>query len=473
MSRAPRKGLRGWLRISGWEAAGRLLAWLTGALARELLGRIGDRLAQDGAARQLRRRSEALGRLITILGGLRGPFVKLGQFASLRYDVLPADAREALASLHDRVPPLPFEIVRRTVEQELGGPTESYFRRFEPAPIGAASIAQVHRAELKDGTLVAVKVQYPWIAASAAMDLRLIRSGLRLFGLMTGRSVPQEQQLFEEFAAGLSEELDFTHEARSAEQIAENLADDSRILVPAVFHQYSSKRVLTASYYETIPIDRETLAKHGIEVRPVLETLARAYAKMVFVDGLFHADPHPGNLYVVAEPGMTSQPRVLFVDFGLSKHLDPRLRDAMRQGLYALLQRDVDGFVERMQDMDMIAPGARSEVHAAIASMFAEISATAGNGPAPENALGLAGSQVLGLKDQAKLLLQDTPGLQLPNDLLLYAKTLSYLFALGDRLAPDVDLLRLSLPYLLRFLAESPRPPASGISDPGEDPGGG
>ncbi|MFP8873442.1 MAG: hypothetical protein VCB42_02675, partial [Myxococcota bacterium] len=160
-------------------------------------------------------------------------------------------------------------------------------------------------------------------------------------------------------------------------------------------------------------------------------------------------------------------------DFGLSKRLDPRLRDAMRQGLYALLQRDVDTFVERMEDMDMIAPGAQSEVRAAIASMFAEISATAGSSPDPENALGLAGSQVLGLKDQAKRLLQETPGLQLPNDLLLYAKTLSYLFALGERLAPDVDLLRLSLPYLLRFLAESPRPAVSGISDPGEGPGAG
>ena len=170
---------------------------------------------------------------------------------------------------------------------------------------------------------------------------------------------------------------------------------------------------------------------------------------------------------------MTTHPRVLFVDFGLSKRLDPNLRDAMRKGLYALLQRDVDGFVFHMDEMGMIEGGAQEGVRQAITSMFGTISQAAQSSDEPSQALGIAGSQVLGLKDRAKVLLEQTPGLQLPNDLLLYAKTLSYLFALGDRLAPDVDLLRLSLPYLLRFLAESPNEkPQAPFSGRDADPAG-
>ena len=471
MSPAYQGGLRRWWRTSGCQAGTNLLAWLSALLIRELGGRIGDLWTQRADSRRRSRRIRAERRLIEILGELRGPFVKIGQFASLRYDVLSADTREALTSLQEHVPPLAFGDIREIIEYELSSPLESHFQHFDPVAIGSASIGQVHRAHLEDGTAVAVKVQYPWIAASVVSDLRIIRSGLWLFGTFTGRRIPQLQQLFTEFSAGLQEELDFTHEARCAEQIALNLAGDSSILVPQVFHEQSTSRVLTASYHETVPIEREVLERHGIAVRPVLEALTRAYAKMVFVDGLFHADPHPGNLYVVKEPDMATHPRVLFVDFGLSKRLEPQLRDAMRQGLYALLQRDVDAFVGRMHEMGMIEAGATDQVHAAITAMFEQINASTSSHPDPENALGIAGSQVLGLKDQAKLLLEETPGLQLPNDLLLYAKTLSYLFALGDRLAPEVDLLRLALPYLLRFLAESPGSPANRLNDRDEDPG--
>jgi ubiquinone biosynthesis protein len=190
---------------------------------------------------------------------------------------------------------------------------------------------------------------------------------------------------------------------------------------------------------------RERLA---VEPGAVLQILARAYAKQIFVDGLFHADPHPGNLFVIDEPDARTRPRVLFVDFGLSERLDPTLRRELRKGIHALLQRDLESFVDRMDSMGMIAPGARPGVTQAVGEMFERIQQAGGG------TLGVAGSQVLGLKDEAKALLQKTPGLQLPNDLLLYAKTLSYLFALGEDLDPDVDLIKLSLPYLLRFLAE-------------------
>ena len=220
--------------------------------------------------------------------------------------------------------------------------------------------------------------------------------------------------------------------------------------MPTIHPELSTRRVLTMSFEPCVRVDdRAGLARLGVRAADVLQILAHAYAKQVFLDGLFHADPHPGNLFVLETPDAAKRPRVLFVDFGLCRRLSPELRSAMRQGIYAVLQRDLDAFLARMDDMGMIAPGAEPGVRAAVAGMFERLESTGRAG----GMLGASSGAVLALKDEAKRLLQDTPGLQLPNDLLLYAKTLSYLFALGESLDPDADLMQISLPYLLKFLA--------------------
>jgi ubiquinone biosynthesis protein len=385
---------------------------------------------------------------VRTLGRLKGAFVKAGQFASVRHDLLPPGAAAALVELQSRVPPLRFEVIRGVVERELGAPLEDRFESFDPEPLGAASVAQAHRARLPDGRSVAVKVQYPWVRASLDSDLRILRACVGLASWWSGRRIPDRAALFREFRDGLLEELDFEREGRVAAEIARNLAGDPQIAVPEIVASHSTSRVLTMSHCETIPIrDRASLEASGIPPAAVLEVLARAYAKQVFADGLFHADPHPGNLFVVDEPGASARPRVLFVDFGLSKRLSPELRRNLRRGIYALLQSDLDAFVSRMDAMGMIAPGAHAEVRRAVGRMFERIREKGGG-------LAVPGAAVLGLKDEAVALLRETRGLQLPNDLLLYARTLSYLFALGEQLAPEVDLVKLSTPYLLKFLAE-------------------
>jgi predicted unusual protein kinase regulating ubiquinone biosynthesis (AarF/ABC1/UbiB family) len=408
----------------------------------EVVGRVGDAFvaAPRRTARRAERRARHLTRLARALGRLKGAFAKAGQFAALRYDVLPPATRAALAELRDRVPPLPFARIRRVVEAELGAPLEAHFARFDPVPIGAASIAQVHRAELADGRVVAVKVQYPWLESSLRADL------VRLWTRGRGGAVDRTR-LFDEFAEGLHEELDFAREADAAEEIAANLADDAQILVPAVHRALSRRRVLVLDYHRGMRVtDATSLRERGIDPADVLQVLTRAYARQVFVDGLFHADPHPGNLFVLDEPGAAERPRVVFLDFGLSKRLAPALRSAMRRGIYALLQRDAAGFVREMDALGMIAPNAEAGVRSAVETMVGRLSADG-------SPLALGGDRVLSLKDEAKLLLEETPGLQLPTDLLLYAKTMSYLLALGQEMAPEVDVIRLSVPYLLQFLA--------------------
>jgi predicted unusual protein kinase regulating ubiquinone biosynthesis (AarF/ABC1/UbiB family) len=221
------------------------------------------------------------------------------------------------------------------------------------------------------------------------------------------------------------------------------------VVVPEVFGPLSTRRVLTMRFHEAVGLaDGPGLVRLGVEPRALLTVLARAYASQVFVDGLFHADPHPGNLFVLDEPEAASAPRLLFVDFGLSRRLEPALRHELRQGLYALLKRDLAGFLAGMDRMGMIAPGAHAGVRRAVEGMFERISSGGG-------ALALGGEEVLSLKDEAKQLLRETPGLELPTDLLLYAKTLAYVFSLGADLDPDVDMMKLSLPYAVRFLAEA------------------
>jgi predicted unusual protein kinase regulating ubiquinone biosynthesis (AarF/ABC1/UbiB family) len=217
--------------------------------------------------------------------------------------------------------------------------------------------------------------------------------------------------------------------------------------VPAPVHSHTTPRVLTMTWYAAVPVsDRRRLLELRVDHRSVIQTIARAYAKQVFVDGLFHADPHPGNVLVIDEPTAARNPRVLFIDFGLSRRLAPELRHELRAGIYALMKRDVDAFVDGMERLSMIAPGARPGVRKVVEDMFDQI-ATAGG------ALGTSGDRILALKSEAKKLLQRTPGLQLPADLLLYAKTVTYVFALGANIAPDVDVMKLSAPYLLKFLA--------------------
>ncbi len=443
---------RFWLRTSGVEPALRI-GWLALRLTlRHGCGALGDRWSTASVEARRRARLERSARdTVAVLGRLKGVFAKLGQFAATRPDLVPIEVHDALASLRDRVPPLSLSVARAVVEQALGRSVIEVFARIEHRPIGAASIAQVHRAWLHDGTEVAVKVQYPWLRDSMRNDLAVVRLGLRPLLRARGVEAAAFERLFAEFASGVANELDFEAEADAARRIAQNLASDEAIVVPGVHAEWTRTRMLTLDYVDGVPIERaETLRAQGIDPAWVVEILTRAYARQIFVDGLFHADPHPGNLLAVAGDD-PARPRVVFLDFGLSRQLSPQLRQAIRQALFAVLKRDPAAFVEHMHALDMIAPGAEAGVRAAVDSMFDRMGGAVLQQP---------GSRILALKDEAKALLRETPGLQLPNDLLLYAKTLSYLFQLGDTLAPDVDMMKLAVPHLLRFLAEREPAPA-------------
>ena len=245
---------------------------------------------------------------------LGGALVKLGQVLGARVDVLPPALVEPLRGLHDRVPARPLAKLRKHVERELARPIDDVFAEIEPDAMAAASLAQVHRAKLRDGTLVAVKIQYPEAQRLFPIDMASMRRAVRVARWLNRaldlRPVAKELQEF------VTLELDFSREARSTERVRANLADDTAVAVPRVYTELSTKKLLILEFLHGTPLSKtDVLRERGTDLRATARQVAALYARMIFTDGFFHGDPHPGNILVLDDG------RLGLLDFGLAKEL--------------------------------------------------------------------------------------------------------------------------------------------------------
>ncbi|PJF21612.1 MAG: hypothetical protein CUN56_10190 [Phototrophicales bacterium] len=297
-----------------------------------------------------------------------GVFIKLGQFISTRVDILPAAIIKELESLQDEVPTIPFKQIKKVVEDELGA-LEARYSWFNPEPIAAASLGQVHRAKLLDGTRVVVKVQRPNIRTICYTDLaamRIIAKIAMRFQFISRRA--DAVGLVEEFGAVLLEELSYKHEAYNAARFAEMFKHDPGVYIPTVYYEHSTDQVLTIEDVTSIKItDFEAMEKAGINRKQVAKRLMDTYLKQVFDEYFFHADPHPGNLFVYPLPveditidfGVNGRPfYLIFVDFGMTGTLTHEIADGMVTTLYSVLTRDVEGLVKSYQRLGFLLPGA-------------------------------------------------------------------------------------------------------------------
>jgi ubiquinone biosynthesis protein len=270
---------------------------------------------------------------------LGGVLIKAGQFASTRPDLLPHAYIETLASLQDRVPPQPYGAIRDAVAPELGLPPEEVFSSFEPEPVAAASIAQVHRARLRDGREVAVKVKYPGISGLIETDLVALET---IFDAVA-RLEPgiRLRPISDYLRWTLPLELDFVREAAAIADLRDALADREDVVVPGVVEGLTTRRLLVMEFVEGVKVtDVDGLKRAGMEPREVAVLLNDAYAEQLFERGVLHADPHPGNLLVQAG---REGPRLVLLDHGLTLGLDPAFVAALGRLVRALGDGDLEG----------------------------------------------------------------------------------------------------------------------------------
>jgi predicted unusual protein kinase regulating ubiquinone biosynthesis (AarF/ABC1/UbiB family) len=266
----------------------------------------------------------------------QGLLIKTAQFLSSRPDIVPDEYIDVLATLQDEVPPEPFSVIRQEIERELGQPLAALFSEFDEEPIAAASLAQVHRAVLRDGRVVAVKVQYPGIEEIVDTDLRNNAFFIKILNRLD--HTLDFSFIAEEMGKMIPLELDFIHEGRNAERIAANFAGVEDIFVPAIYWEKTTRRVLTMEYVEGVKItDVAGMERRGIDPADVAKILVVAFSEMLLEHGVFHADPHPGNLLVA--PGKTG-PKLILVDFGQVKEIGLPFRLVFGQMTRALMSED-------------------------------------------------------------------------------------------------------------------------------------
>lgn len=361
------------LRFAAWHL---LVTWWFELF----LPRVGLRkLTERSRSRRMQRFARRFHGLAVELGGL---MIKVGQFMSSRLDVLPPEITAELEGLQDEVPPVPFPAIRALAEAELGAPLESVFASIEESPIAAASLGQAHRAKLLAGNAedtglssVVFKVQRPGIDKIVDVDLAALRrvgGWLSRIRLVSNRAdVPA---LIKEFAQTSLEEIDYLNEAANSERFAADFAADGRVTVPGVVWERTTRRVLTLEDVTAIKItDAESLRMAGIDPAEVAPVFASVMFDQLFTKGFFHADPHPGNIFVTPDSGSVEHPwKLTFIDFGMMGDVPAKTRSGLRKLLIAAASRDGRGLVAAISDVGVLMPSAdTAELERAMTQLFA------------------------------------------------------------------------------------------------------
>ncbi|HEX2913692.1 MAG TPA: AarF/UbiB family protein [Chloroflexia bacterium] len=280
-------------------------------------------------------------RLLDTASSLGGALIKAGQFASTRPDLLPPVYIERLSQLQDRMPPLEWPKIRAAITGELGRPPEEVFARVEQKPVASASLSQVHRAWLKDGRAVALKVQYPQVRELVMADIALMGRVAQAISLVSSERLLQS--IVDYLKETLPLELDLRHEAVMMQKLQTALANRNDVFIPQVVPELTTERLLVMDFAEGIKItDRSGMEAAGINPSDVTRLLVDVYSEQVFRHHLLHADPHPGNLLV--QPG----PRLVMLDHGLTVEVSPSLADAMREVVRALVVNDFQALGEAL-----------------------------------------------------------------------------------------------------------------------------
>ncbi len=393
-----------------------------------------------------------------------GVMIKVGQFLSARLDVLPKEITNELSGLQDEVNPEPFIEVKKVIEAEFGAPLETKFTEFQEIPLAAASIGQVHLAKLRlpdasNGTAVpfptiAVKVQRSHIEQIVATDL----SALQVVAGWIMRYQPIRKRvdipsLLNEFSRSLYEEIDYLHEGKNAETFAHNFENDPEVRVPGVVWSHTTRCVLTLEYIEAIKItDYPALEAAGIDRGEVAARLFDTYLKQIFEDNFFHADPHPGNLFVLPGDSVEAQEKrpwkLVFVDFGMTGTVIPNVLSGLREGLISLGTRDTSRLIKAYKILGVLLPGADTDmIERASAMVF-------------DRFWGKSTSEMMSMHpSEAREFIQEFEGLvyempfQAPENIVLLVRCVGILSGMCTGLDPNFNLWTSIVPYAKKVIS--------------------
>lgn len=372
-----------------------------------------------------------------------GPsFVKLGQILSTRADLLPADLIAELKKLQEDVPPVAFEDIKATVEETIGAPLGDAFESFDPEPLASASIGQVHRARLKrpDGVVdVAVKVQRPRIRQTIERDLDL----LYLLARLLERAVPEStiyspSGLVAEFDRAITAELDYHTEAENGERFARNFEGHPRVRFPKVYRDVSGKRVLVAEFFDGLHIIKA--CREGYSGERIAKDAVQIIAQMIFVDGFFHADPHPGNIRIL---GTAEAPVVGLLDLGMVGEISPDMRDKAIDLMWAAVRKDPDDLADALLAMGRPRDKVDMEAFRAEVAKLAKVHLGK-----PLKEIQLAAM----VRDLVQGAVQFE--IEMPVEMMMVGKALMTVEGIGKSIYPELDVFEEARPFFTKLLLQ-------------------
>ncbi|MDY7022837.1 MAG: AarF/ABC1/UbiB kinase family protein [Cyanobacteriota bacterium] len=370
-----------------------------------------------------------------------GPtFIKLGQLFSTRADLFPIEYVEELSKLQDRVPAFSYEQCQEIVETDFGRTVDQLFRSFDPVPLAAASLGQVHKAKLRSGAEVVVKVQRPGLKKLFEIDLAILKGIARYF-----QSHPKWGKgrdwlgIYDECCRILWLEIDYLNEGRNADTFRRNFRSCDWVRVPRVFWQYSSPRTLTLEYVPGIKISNyEALEASGLDRRKLANMGAEAYLRQLLNDGFFHADPHPGNLAV------SPQGQLIFYDFGMMGEITSNLREKLMETLFGIAQKDASRVVKSLIDLGALTPtGEMGAVRRSIQYMLDNFM----DKPFEEQSIGA-------ISDDLYEIAYDQP-FRFPATFTFVMRAFSTLEGVGKGLDPEFNFMEVAQPFAMQLMTES------------------
>ena len=376
------------------------------------------------------RRAKALVATIVRLGQT---FVKMAQVFASRADLIPEPYLSELGTLIDAVPPMPWHDVERTIHESYGRDVDAVFENFVRVPVAAASLGQVHEAR-HNGRRVAVKVLRPHVERNVAADLHAAR---RIHGWVARwwnhPHVTRVRVVLDEFELRIGEEMDFRLEAEYATEIGRNFAGNPHVIVPGVVHELVRQRVLVLDFVDGLRIDRLDPAR--VDVKAVVATLVELYVQMMLVDGLFHADPHPGNLMLAADG------RIVLVDFGMTVRVPLETRRALLHTSIAAIRKDPIAVAKGFDELGVILPGTSEETVAWLAELLIKNAYSKTTARERIDTL---------LADRVMKTLFDFP-IVMPQHLVYFGRTAALIEGIGTRYDPYFQAIPIASPVIMRM----------------------